>query len=103
VLLANWQLNGITTLQTGGPLNITLPFDNSGTGEFRDRPNLVGHAHVAFNPTGPYLNPAAFAQPEPGTYGSLGRNVFHGPGLNNFDMWFVKSQLEDQRAAAGTG
>jgi len=92
VLLANWQLNGITTLQTGGPLNITLPFDSSGTGEFRDRPNLVGDAHVAFNPTGPYLNPAAFAQPETGTYGDLGRNAFRGPGLNSFDMSMVKSQ-----------
>jgi hypothetical protein len=91
-LAANWQLNGITTLQTGGPLNITLPFDNSGTGEFRDRPNLVGNPHVAFNPLGPYLNPAAFAQPVPGTYGNLGRNAFSGPGLNDFDVSFVKSQ-----------
>ena len=91
-LSSNWQLNGITTLQTGGPLNITLPFDNSGTGEFRDRPNLVGNPYVAFNPLGPYLNPAAFAQPLPGTYGNLGRNTFSGPGLNDFDMSFVKSQ-----------
>jgi len=91
-LAANWQLNGITTLQSGGPLNITLPFDNSGTGEFRDRPNLVGNPHVAFNPLGPYLNPAAFTQPLPGTYGNLGRNAFSGPGLNDFDVSFVKSQ-----------
>jgi hypothetical protein len=90
-LAANWQLNGITTLQTGGPLNITLPFDNSGTGEFHDRPNLVGNPQVAFNPLGPYLSPAAFARPLPGTYGNLGRNAFSGPGLNDFDMSFVKS------------
>lgn len=90
-LSSNWQLNGITTLQTGGPINITLPFDNSGTGEFRDRPNLVGNPHVAFNPLGPYLNPAAFAQPVPGTYGNLARNAFSGPGLNDFDMSVVKS------------
>jgi hypothetical protein len=89
---SNWQLNGITTLQTGGPLNITLPFDNSGTGEFRDRPNLVGNPHVAFNPLGPYLNPTAFAQPLPGTYSNLRRNAFSGPGLNEFDMSFAKSQ-----------
>ena len=89
---SNWQLNGITTLQSGAPLNITLPFDNSGTGEFRDRPNLVGNPHLPFNPLGPYLNPAAFAQPLPGTYGDLGRNAFSGPGLNDFDMSFVKSQ-----------
>ncbi len=91
-LASNWQLNGITTLQSGGPLNITLPFDNSGTAEFRDRPNLVGNAHVPFSPTGPYLNPAAFAQPLSGTYGNLRRNTFSGPGLNDFDMSFVKSQ-----------
>jgi len=91
-IASNWQLNGITTLQSGGPLNVVLPFDNSGTGEFRDRPNLVGNPHVPFNPLGPYLNPAAFAQPLPGTYGNLGRNAFTGPGLNDFDMSFVKSQ-----------
>ncbi len=91
-ITSNWQLNGITTLQSGRPINITLPFDNSGTGEFRDRPNLVGNPHVPFNPLGPYLNPAAFAQPLPGTYGNLGRNAFSGPGLNDFDMSFVKSQ-----------
>ncbi len=89
---SNWQVNGITTLQSGRPINITLPFDNSGTGEFRDRPNLVGDPHVPFNPLGPYLNPAAFAQPVAGTYGNLGRNAFSGPGLNDFDMSFVKSQ-----------
>lgn len=91
-ITSSWQLNGITTLQTGGPINITLPSDNSGTGEFRDRPNLVGNPHVPFNPLGPFLNPAAFAQPLPGTYGNLGRNAFSGPGLNDFDMSFVKSQ-----------
>lgn len=91
-LAANWQLNGITTLQTGGPINITLPFDNSGTGEFRDRPSLVGNPHVPFDPLGPYLNPAAFARPAPGTYGDLGRNAFSGPGLNDFDVSFVRTQ-----------
>lgn len=91
-LSSNWQVNGITTLQTGGPINITMPFDNSGTSEFRDRPDLVGNPHVPFDPLGPYLNPAAFAQPVAGTYGNLGRNVFSGPHLNDFDMSFVKSQ-----------
>ena len=47
---------------------------------------------MPFNPLGPYLNPAAFALPLPGTYGNLGRNAFSGPGLNDFDMSFVKSQ-----------
>ncbi|MGH9477382.1 MAG: TonB-dependent receptor domain-containing protein [Terriglobales bacterium] len=91
MLMGGWQLNGITTLATGSPFAVTMANDNSGTGEFHDRPDLVGDPRIRFNPTGPYLNPAAFAPPPPGTYGNLGRNTFYGPGLNNFDLSLVKT------------
>ncbi|MGH9465914.1 MAG: hypothetical protein ACRD1Y_01035, partial [Terriglobales bacterium] len=89
-LLHGWSLNGITSFSTGTPFTVMLSSDNSGTGEFRDRPNLVGNPYLPFNPTGSYLNPAAFALPAAGTYGNLGRNTFYGPGLNNFDLSLVK-------------
>jgi hypothetical protein len=37
-----------------------------------------------------YLNPAAFATPQPGTFGNLERNSIHGPGFKQIDMFFAK-------------
>ena len=37
-----------------------------------------------------YLNPAAFAIPQPGAYGNLMRNGLRGPSFAQFDMIFVK-------------
>lgn len=91
VLTAGWQLNGITTFATGSPFTVTMASDNSGTGEFHDRPDLIGNPHMPFSPTGSYLNPAAFAAPPAGTYGNLGRNTFYGPGLSNFDLSLIKT------------
>jgi hypothetical protein len=88
--LTGWEMNGIGTVQAGQPINITISSDNSGTGIFEDRPNLVGNPFVPFNPTGPYLNPAAFQLPPQGTYGNLGRNAFRAPGLSNIDYSLVK-------------
>ena len=37
-----------------------------------------------------FLNPAAFATPNPGTYGNLERNSIHGPGFQQVDMVISK-------------
>jgi hypothetical protein len=36
------------------------------------------------------LNPAAFATPQPGTYGNLGRWALHGPNLSQLDLTLHK-------------
>ena len=38
----------------------------------------------------PWPNPEAFAMPAPGSYGNLGRNALHGPGLAQFDLTLHK-------------
>ena len=38
----------------------------------------------------PWLNPAAFAVPQPGTYGNLSRNALRGPGMYQWDMTLSK-------------
>ena len=37
------------------------------------------------------FNTAAFAQPAAGQYGTSGRNILRGPGMNNLDLAFFKN------------
>ena len=92
-----WQLNTIATFQSGTPFTITSGTDVSGTGVRSDRPNLVGdpYAGVVQPTTTPlslqWFNPAAFANPAPGTFGSLERNALYGPGFKSVDVSVFKT------------
>jgi hypothetical protein len=92
-----WQIGGIFTHQTGVVGTPLLGIDNatiaSPFGNF-DRPNPTG--------TSPYLsgsartlndwvNKAAYATPTAGTFGSLQRGSFTGPGLTNLDASLHKA------------
>ena len=37
-----------------------------------------------------FLNPAAFATPQPGTFGNLERNSIHGPNFKQLDLVLAK-------------
>jgi hypothetical protein len=55
------------------------------------RPDLVpGVDPYVFTSSGFSLNPAAFAVPQPGTYGNLGRDALRGPGFSQFDVTLSK-------------
>jgi outer membrane receptor protein involved in Fe transport len=83
-----WQISGIYTGASGLPIT---PFmgnsDISGTGELNDRPNLVGDPDSgARRDASMWFNPAAFAAPAAGTFGSSGRNTIIGPKLHIVDF-----------------
>jgi hypothetical protein len=85
-LLGNWQLSGITSFETGTPLNITMNGDNAGIGVSGSpyRPDLVGD--WAGNGTWQnFFNKNAFSQPARGNFGTAGRNIVRAAGLNNTD------------------
>ncbi len=91
-----WQFNVISTIQSGTPFNIVTGTDTSGTGERQDRPNLVGdpfaNLPTATNPLFQYwINPAAFANPAPGTFGNLARNAYYGPWFKTVDVSVFKT------------
>lgn len=81
-----WQLSGITTIESGMPMNITIQGDVAGTGVGGQRPNLVGDPNLNAHTVSRWFNPAAFAVPAAGTFGNLGRNAIIGPGMNNWDF-----------------
>jgi len=117
-VLGGWQVSGVTVLQTGTPFNITEPTDRSLSGAGSDRPDFVGTTLQFFDPRntdttlgGPNRgfngtgggSPTAATNPNfrrvgsgtslalgGGRFGSLGRNVFHGPGDIIFDFTMMK-------------
>lgn len=55
------------------------------------RPDLVAGASPVLSDGGlRYLNPAAFAIPQAGSYGNLARNAVYGPGFHQFDLTLQK-------------
>ncbi len=53
-------------------------------------PELVGDPHVSNPSRNEWFNPAAFADPAPGTFGDTHRNTLIGPGFSNVDLSLAK-------------
>jgi len=77
-LFKGWTLTSQLTTGSGLPLTPVYLTSVSGTGVTGTlRPDVVGA--VDSTADGYYLNPAAFAAPAPGSWGSAGRNSLTGP------------------------
>jgi hypothetical protein len=96
-LTKGWVLNALMTFTSGLPINVTTGRNTDGTGENKDRANLVGGVdpYAGFAPLPGtrarlYLNRAAFAVPANGTYGNLGRDALYGPRFGSIDFSIFK-------------
>ncbi|HJU54193.1 MAG TPA: TonB-dependent receptor [Pyrinomonadaceae bacterium] len=82
------QLPG--TINTANPLptGFTAVVNTPGGGASRNvrRPDLIPGVNPYLNDDRTLLNPAAFAIPEPGTFGNLPRNALRGPNFRQFDL-----------------
>lgn len=92
-VLGGWQLSGIYSAQTGTPLTITQSGDtlttNIGAAASTLRPNLIGDPNGTGSVT-QWFNTAAFARATT-TYGTAGRGIIRGPGINNWDLSVMKT------------
>lgn len=97
-VLGGWQLNSITTLQTGKPVNVVSSGNNPDYPGLR--PNLVGSTAVAHRTISEWFNTKAFVVPAGQSastaagktliVGDAGRNIIYGPGYTNEDMSLFK-------------
>ena len=108
-----WRMSGITTFQTGFPLDVVdgnfLSLACAGAFFYQcpDVPNLAATPQYAdprtssfvntatdpnnINPSDHYwFNPNNFAVEAPGTFGNAGRILLRGPHISNFDWGFYK-------------
>jgi hypothetical protein len=83
VVMNGWQLNTIATLRTGLPFSVLTGNDRSLVGINKDDADQVGDpARIAgADPVQQYFNKAAFAVNALGTFGTSGRNILRGPGM----------------------
>ena len=105
-LTTGYQVNAIYTYASGTPINVLVGTNVSGTGENKDRPNIVagvakystrGETDSTSSRTYQYLSKAAWASPCPATgpsicyaYGNEHRDSVVGPGFGDIDMSFFK-------------
>jgi hypothetical protein len=88
-LASGWQVNGISVLHSGMPVNVTCGCDSAGIGAAVSRPNYAPGQSLRpanFDVPASQININAFSVPAPGTFGNLGRNVAHGPAEYNWNF-----------------
>ena len=97
-VVAGWQIAGVTTIQSGSTINVTIAADRANIGiAGLQRPNLIGPV--------PSLNcqenqgnrdlincfdASAFAMPDQFTFGNAPRNLLRGPKSVNTDLSMAK-------------
>jgi outer membrane receptor protein involved in Fe transport len=92
-VLGGWTLSSIMQIRSGRPINFVTGRDNRGDGlPATQRPNYLGGAIYAENQSiRQWFNPAAFANPQAGAFGSVGRNTASGPTFTRVDIALAKS------------
>jgi hypothetical protein len=101
-----WQVNSNLALRTGKPVVIKASSDTSGTLEGTQRANIVGDPLAGEThdfTTGQSLrwfNPAAFVNPDNGTFGTMQKDSVFGPGFASVDLSMFRSIPITERVRA---
>jgi hypothetical protein len=87
-----WQINGLTEMRSGLPINVMCGCDSLDVGQFTSRADFVPGVPPQPNPVlipSNQLNLNAFAEPI-GRIGNVARGAFRGPAAFNFDFSIFK-------------
>jgi hypothetical protein len=97
-VVAGWQVAGVTTIQSGTPVNVTISPDRANIGTGLQRPDLVGPVPSLDCDTNPTTrepincyDSTAFALPAQFTFGNASRNILRGPKLVTTDLSLSKT------------
>ncbi|MEK7407981.1 MAG: TonB-dependent receptor [Acidobacteriota bacterium] len=112
-IVGGWQINGITSAQSGPPFQINTSGDNAniGTGagsSNNQRPNVAGDQFAGIERSAKiqrrgvdqgtyYFNRAAYAMPPLFRLGNLGKNTIRGPGAHSWDFSALKNTAITER------
>ncbi|HWB99785.1 MAG TPA: hypothetical protein VG672_23920, partial [Bryobacteraceae bacterium] len=91
-IVGGWQVNGITTFSLGVPFGVTVDStipDVDARAVFANR-TCDGQLPRDQRTRLRYFDTTCFSIPTPGTFGNSARTLWHGPGVNNWDVSFFK-------------
>jgi outer membrane receptor protein involved in Fe transport len=96
LLSKGWQLNSLFTAHSGLPFSVFSSADTSGTSDQVQRADSVPGTNPYAGAKqakvgGNWLNPAAFVDATPGTFGNTSRNAYVGPGYGDVDLSVFKN------------
>jgi outer membrane receptor protein involved in Fe transport len=100
LLTRGWQANGLLNFHGGQPFQIFANTDNSGTNEGLDRVNQISPAHTGIagqKPNATWIDLNNFVLPPAGSFGTLRRNQFFGPGFSDVDFSVFKNTKVTER------
>ncbi len=95
-IVNDWHVNGIASFQSGAPLIVgftqSTATNITGSPSVSARINVTGDPNQVGSGYGPLqaINPTVFAVPAVGTLGDPSKTLIRGPGLENWDISFVK-------------
>jgi Carboxypeptidase regulatory-like domain len=105
-LASGWQVNGITTIQSGPPLGLTTSVNQTNSYGGGSRPNNTGKSAELSGPVedrlNRYFDTSVFSQPPPFTFGNTPRTLsdVRAPGSMTFDFSILKNSPLIGRARA---
>jgi hypothetical protein len=93
-IVGGWQINGITTLRSGGYISVDSSVNNGAGSRANNRADATGQpANLPAEQRTPqhWFNTNAFVDPPFTRYGTSGVGVVMGPGAVNFDLSLFKN------------
>jgi hypothetical protein len=101
-ILSGWQINGVTTIQSGLPLQLTNSNNQTNTFDIASRPNIApgATAELAHPTVAQWFNTSVFSQPAPFTFGNVSRTIpnVRVPGIVQFDISLFKNTVVRENA-----
>lgn len=89
-VIGHWQVSGVGQFQNGNPYTVRQ-HDTLGLFSEGQYPTRVGNPQLSNRTLAEWFNTKAFQITPPDTLGNAARNLFFGPGQNNFDISVMRN------------
>jgi hypothetical protein len=99
-LAGGWSTNFIASFMSGNYFSVTVAGDRANVGGFpfqRANRSCDGNLARSERTIDRYFDTACFQSTPVGTFGNSGRNIIEIPGLNNWDVSFLKDARVSER------